>query len=102
MVMSRKYVTLAWVIRMKKIEYGNNKNIIFNQLKIARKKSGVSQTELAAKMQTLNVNIDQQMISKIENNMRIVTDYEFASFCKALNIDERALLKDYYTTLLDS
>ena len=84
---------------MKKIEYYNNKNIIHNQLKTARKKAGLSQNELAAKMQTLNINIDQQMISRIENNMRIVTDYELASFCKILNIDEKTLLKEFKSNI---
>ena len=47
-------------------------------------------------MQTMNVNIDQQMISKIENNARIVTDYELACFCEILNISEKELLSDFY------
>ena len=81
---------------MKKIEYYNNKNIISKQLKIIRKKAGLTQNELAAKMQILNINIDQQMIGKIENNKRMVTDYELATLCKILNVDERTLLKDYY------
>ena len=61
---------------MKKIIYGKNKNIISTNLKIYRMKN-LSQSQLAAKMQTMNVNMDQQMISKIENNARFVTDYEF-------------------------
>ena len=85
---------------MKKIEYYNNKNIIFKQLKTARKKAGLSQNALAAKMQILNINIDQKMISKIEKNMRMVTDYELASFCEILNVDEKTLLKDYYDNSL--
>ena len=84
---------------MKKIEYNNNKNIIFKQLKNARKKANLSQSELAAKMQTLNINMDQQIISKIENNMRIVTDYELACFCKVLAVDEKWLLNDFYTDI---
>ena len=80
---------------MKRLEYYGNKNIISEQLRLARKKVGLSQAELAAKMQTLNINIDQQMISKIENNTRIVTDYELACFCKILSVDEKTLLKDY-------
>ena len=43
---------------------------------------------VAAKMQTMGVNIDQQMISRIENNLRIVTDYELICFCKVLQIEE--------------
>lgn len=53
---------------MKKIIYGKNKNIISTNLKIYRMKKNLSQSQLAAKMQTMNVNMDQQMISKIENN----------------------------------
>lgn len=82
---------------MKRTEHYENRNVIFKQLKAIRKKSGMSQDELAIKMQILNVHIDQQMISKIENNKRIVTDYELACFCKILKVDEKELLKDYYT-----
>ncbi|MCL2827864.1 MAG: helix-turn-helix domain-containing protein [Oscillospiraceae bacterium] len=81
---------------MKKILFYENKNIISKQLKLARIKCGLSQTALAAKMQTMNVNIDQQMISKIENNTRIVTDYELACFCEILNVSEKELLHDFY------
>lgn len=80
---------------MKKITFNNNKNIISQQLKIARIKKNLSQKELAAKMQLLNVSMDQQMISKIENNMRIVTDYELACFCQILSISPEELLKDF-------
>ena len=80
---------------MKKIEFNDNKNIISKQLKIARIKAGLTQSQLAAKMQVLNINLDQQMISKIENNMRIVTDYELVCFCRVLRVDEKELLKDY-------
>lgn len=81
---------------MKKIEFDGNKNIIAKQLRLARVNAGLTQGELAAKMQVLSINIDQQMVSKIENNMRIVTDYELASFCKVLGVEEKELLKDYY------
>ena len=80
---------------MKKIKFNDNKNIIFKQLKIARVKAGLTQEQLAAKMQVMNINLDQQMISKIENNMRIVTDYELACFCRVLHVTEKELLKDY-------
>ena len=79
---------------MKKIEYNSNRNIIHNQLKMARNRVNMSQSELAAKMQVLNVNIDQQMISKIEKNMRIVTDYELACFCRILNVSAKDMLQD--------
>lgn len=79
---------------MKKITFGDNKNIIGKNLKRIRKERHLTQGELAAKMQTFNVNIDQQMISKIENNARIVTDYELASLCYILGVDINAMLQN--------
>ena len=84
---------------MRKIEYNANKNVIHQQLKRVRVAADMSQSQLAAKMQTLGVNIDQQMISKIENNKRIVTDYELACFCKIFGVEEKALLEDFYDNL---
>ncbi len=77
---------------MKKICYYDNKNIIPEKLKILREKKGLSQSNLAAKLQTMNINIDQQMISKIEKNRRQVTDYELACICKCLSVTPNDLL----------
>ena len=82
---------------MKKILFDNNKNVISKALKVARVKKEMSQDQLAAKMQVLGVSLDQQMISKIENNTRFVTDYELACFCKALEVSPEELLQDFYT-----
>lgn len=80
---------------MKKISFGDNNNIIYEQLKISRVKAGLTQDELAIKMQTLGVNMDQQMISRIERNERIVTDYELATLCQILKVSEKELLQDF-------
>lgn len=80
---------------MKKICYYDNKNIISKNLRELRQKQKLSQTDLAAKLQTMNVNIDQQMISKIEKNKRQVTDYELACICKCLSVTPNDLLKFY-------
>ncbi|MCL2298936.1 MAG: helix-turn-helix domain-containing protein [Firmicutes bacterium] len=81
---------------MKKIEYNAHKNVIHQQIKRARIAAGLSQSQMAARMQTMGINIDQQMISKIEHDDRIVTDYELACFCKILGAEEKDLLKDFY------
>ncbi|MFR1474376.1 MAG: hypothetical protein ACLSB9_00900 [Hydrogeniiclostridium mannosilyticum] len=44
----------------------------------------------------LGVNLDQQMISKIENNTRMVTDYELACFSMALDVSVGDLLENFY------
>lgn len=80
---------------MKTIRFGAHKNIIFDRLAQARKEHGLSQGELAAKMQVLGVVIDQQAISKIEHDKRVVTDYELLCFCKALKIELAWLLGDF-------
>ncbi len=77
---------------MKKICYYNNKNIISQRLKMLREEKKISQSNLAARLQTMNLNIDQQMISKIEKNNRQVTDYELACICKCLSVTPNDLL----------
>lgn len=81
---------------MKEMKYKGKKNLVHLQLKIMRVRRDLSQKDLAARMQVLGVSIDQQSISRIENNERIVTDYELACFCKALRCTEQELLQDFY------
>ena len=80
---------------MKKILFDDNKNIISEQLRHFREKANLSQANLAAQMQTIGINIDQQMISKIEKNQRQVTDYELACFCKILNVSPEEMLSSF-------
>lgn len=86
---------------MKKIQFDNQKNVIAQQLKLSRVRAGLSQEQLAAKMQLMGVNIDQQMISKIERNDRIVTDYELACFSKILKTDIHQLLSSFYNDYME-
>jgi transcriptional regulator with XRE-family HTH domain len=81
------------------MELYGNKNIVHKRLKAARKKARLSQGDLAAKLQTMNVNIDQQMISRIERNQRIVTDFEVVCFAKALNLNALWLLSGHEDVL---
>lgn len=80
---------------MRKLQFESQKNIISQTLKLYRIRSGLTQAQLAARMQTMGINLDQQMISKIESNARLVTDYELACFCKALRITPQQLLGAY-------
>ncbi len=80
---------------MKQIIFNNNKNIVSGKIKEYRKKKKITQGELAARMQTLGVNIDQQAISRIEKNSRQVTDYELACFCRCLDITPDMLLSNF-------
>ena len=80
---------------MKKILFGNNNNIIYKQLKFQRIKANLTQGELAAKMQIMGINVDQQTVSRIERNERIVTDYELTCLCRILHVSEQDLLQDF-------
>lgn len=80
---------------MKRIAHYGYRNIVYQRLKASRKEQKLSQSDLAARLQTYNINIDQQAISKIERNNRVVTDYELVCLCRALNVDPEWLLMDY-------
>lgn len=80
---------------MKTIKFYDKKNIVAERVSSARIAASLSQQELASKLQTLGVSIDQQAISKIERNLRVVTDYEVLCLAKALNVDVNFLLGDY-------
>lgn len=84
---------------MKKITFGENKNLIHKKLKLLRVERNMTQAQLAAKLQTYGINIDQQMISKIENNDRIVTDYEIVCICRIMNISIDEMVNDIEITL---
>ena len=86
---------------VKKIQFYNRKNVISNNLWLLRVKHQMSQQDLASKMQTLGVNMDQQMISRIENNDRIVTDYELACLCCIFKVEPRELWDDFVGTYLE-
>lgn len=86
---------------MKKISYYGNKNVIHARLRHLREQRGLTQADVVAKLQTMNVNMDQQALSKIENNLRIVTDYELACLCRVLHVTEKDLLADFYETYPD-
>lgn len=80
---------------MKKIIFNNNKNAISEVLRLHRVQNKMTQQQLAVKMQVLGANMDQQMISKIESNDRIVTDYELVCFCHILKIEPNEMVEKF-------
>ena len=80
---------------MKKINYYDKCNVVSGRVRHFRKLRNISQSQLAARLQVMNVNIEQQGISSIENNSRIVTDYELACLCRALGVTVEEMLADF-------
>ena len=85
---------------MKKILFNDRKNVVSENVRLFRIKNKLTQQQLASKMQTLGVNMDQQMLSRIESNDRIVTDYELACLCHILKVEPKDLFGDFAETYL--
>lgn len=67
-------------------------NLIGGRVKQRRRELGMSQGDLALKMQTEGVDIFQKSVSRIETGNRIVTDYEVLNLAKVLKVDVTWLL----------
>lgn len=65
-----------------------SRNIIGDRLKQARRASKpyITQNELTARLQVMGIGIDRSMLSKIENGVRPVYDFEVAALAKALKV----------------
>ena len=79
---------------MKIYDFNGKKNICGNQIRLARVRRRMSQSDLAAKMQVEGGILERDSISRIEIGTRFVTDYELLTFAKVLNTDIAWLLTD--------
>ncbi len=79
---------------MKIYDFNGKKNICGSQIRLARVKRRLSQSDLAAKMQVEGVILERDSISRIEIGTRFVTDYELLTFAKVLKTDIGRLLSD--------
>ncbi len=77
---------------MKLILDSEERNITGSRVKIARLRNNLTQQQLSAKLETLAVYIDRASISKIEQQKRIVTDYELLALCEILKVSPNWLL----------
>ena len=71
---------------MKINKYNDLKNISGTILKELRLKYNLSQQDLAQKLQLLGIELTSKEISKIENNNRLVQDFELFAFAKLFNV----------------
>ena len=62
------------------------------QIKALREAAGLSQEQLAAKVQLAGLNLNQKAISRIETGNRVVPDYELIFFSEALGVPIEQLL----------
>ena len=71
---------------MKITKYNDVKNISCYKLRELRKKAGMSQQDLAEKLQLEGIDLTSKEISKIENNNRLVQDFELFAFAKIFKV----------------
>ena len=71
------------------------RNIVGLRIRQARKaaKPPITQSDLIARLQLLDMNIDQSGLSKIENGQRPVSDMEILALAKALKVSVSWLLE---------
>lgn len=77
---------------MKIYDFAGKKNICGEKVKEARRKLKLSQTNLAAKLQIMGVNIERDSVSRIEIGTRFVADYELLAISEILGVSLEYLL----------
>ena len=77
---------------MKIYDFDGKKNICGKRVKEARKKLGLSQDDLAARLQVSGVIIERNSISRIESGARFVADYELLALSNILKVSPSYLL----------
>lgn len=68
------------------------KNLICNRLIELRKQQGISQRDLAHKLQLAGYDMDKNVITRIETNKRYVTDIELRALSEVLGVSYAFLI----------
>ena len=68
------------------------KNLVGVQLKLLRDKQNISQRELAHQLQLLGLNVDENVITRIETNKRYVTDFEIKVLAQYFGVSYEYLI----------
>ncbi len=71
---------------MKQRTTANGKNLIGERLKTLRAKKGLSQRDLARKLQLIGIDMDKNVITRIETNKRYVTDFELQALKEVFDV----------------
>lgn len=62
-------------------------------IRALREKAGISQEQLAAKLQLAGLNLNQKAVSRIETGDRVVPDFELNYFATVLDVPICTLLE---------
>lgn len=78
-------------MRIRKKALGD-KNLVGARIEAARRTRGMKQKELLAQLQVRGVDLNASALSKLEGQLRIVTDIELLAFTEILDVDVMWLL----------
>ena len=82
---------------MRLYRYQGKSNLSDVRIQAAREEAGLSQEQLAAKLQLLGLEIGQNAISRVERGLRVVPDFELKYFAAALQKPVAWLLEESET-----
>ncbi len=68
------------------------KNLVSSRLIELRRQQGLSQRDLAHKLQLAGYDMDKNVITRIETNKRYVTDIELRAFSQVLGVSYAYLI----------
>ena len=71
---------------MKQRTDSNGKNLIGERLKILRSPKKLSQRDLARELQLIGIDMDKNVITRIETNKRYVTDFELQALKEIFDV----------------
>lgn len=80
-------------MKTRKREYGNS-NIIGKRVEQLRKSKGIKQKDFIARLQAAGLDINPTSYSKLEGQIRIVSDREVLAISRALGVSIQELYED--------
>ena len=86
---------------MKIINLDGRRNVSGERVRQMRTKKRMTQADLAAKVQTTGVILEQDAISRIESGSRMVQDYELRALAEVLGVTSDWLMGGIFEKLLD-
>ena len=86
----------------KPLSLHGEKNLISQRLIALRKEQGLSQRDLAQKLQLAGYDMDRNVITRIETNQRYVTDIELKALAEALDTTFSFLIVGLYIITKDN
>ena len=79
---------------MKIYQYEGKSNVSGWAIRRERERMGLSQEQLAARMQVEGIPLSQKAVSRVETGLRVVTDYELMTFARVLRVTIEQLVEE--------